>query len=78
MNNFDWALYSKGKYWLYEHWNEQRTNIYGKAKYNSFDELKVSFKNILSEDQLTQIESNKQMIIEQKDGTALFFKYVDL
>lgn len=78
MGEFDWALYSRGKYWLFEHWNEQRKNIYSKAKYNSFNDLKKAFEKTLSVEQLAQIESDKHVVIEQEDGTALFFKYVDL
>ena len=77
-NNFDWALYSKGRYWLYEHWNETNTNIYGKAKFDSKENfLKHAGKHLTTE-QIETLEQGQSVSIPQQDGTTLFFKYVNL
>ncbi|WP_168416490.1 hypothetical protein [Acinetobacter indicus] len=77
-NNFDLALYSKGKYWLYEHWNEANTNIYGKAKFDSKEDfLKHAGKHLTAE-QIETLEQGQSASILQQDGTTLFFKYVNL
>ena len=78
IKNLDWMFYSNGKYWLYEHWNEAKTNIYGKAKFESKEDfLKHAGKHLTAE-QIESLEKGKSLSILQKDGTTLFFKYVNL
>lgn len=78
IKNIDWMLYSNGKYWLYEHWNEAKTNIYGKAKFNSKEEFLKHAGKHLTLEQVESLERGKSLSIPQQDGTTLFFKYVNL
>ncbi|HAV3549941.1 TPA: hypothetical protein OUD70_001565 [Acinetobacter baumannii] len=78
MSNFDSLLYSRGKYWLFEHWQEDGKNIYRKAKFEEKEQFLVGAGKVLSEEQLVDLESGKSITIKQEDGTTLFFKYVDV
>ncbi|OCY90953.1 hypothetical protein BFR67_08440 [Acinetobacter pittii] len=73
----DFLLYSRGKYWLFEHWQEDGKNIYGKAKFKDKDQFLVGAGKVLSEDQLAELESGKSITIKQKDGSTYFFNYVN-
>lgn len=78
MNNLDQYLYSRGKYWLLEHWNEARTNIYSKAKCETFEQVINGLDKHLTEDHKAELLEKKRLVVDLADGTALFFKYVDL
>lgn len=74
---WDEFLYSKGVYYLFEHWQEDKKNIYSKCKYQSKDDLLKGVGKILNTDQLNIIESGKGLILDQPDGTTFFFKFVN-
>lgn len=78
MEGVEQFLYSKGKYWLFEHWQEDGKNIYSKAKFNSFNELKRNAEKLLTPSQWKLLEIDKKLSVKKEDGTTLFFKYIDL
>lgn len=78
IKNIDWMLYSNGKYWLYEHWNEAKTNIHGKAKFDSKEDFLKHAGKHLTPEQIETLEQGQSVSIPQQDGTTLFFKYVNL
>lgn len=77
IKDIDMLLYSNGKYWLFEHWNEQGTNIYSKAKYSDLPALMKGAGKILSYTQLDALERGEAIRMKQEDGTTLFFKYIN-
>ena len=78
MGKYDWALYSRGCYWLFEHWQEDGKNIYGKAKFNDKEQFIAGAGKCLSSDQIETLEKGESISIKQPDGTTYFFKYVNL
>lgn len=50
MGEHDWLLYSKGTYWLFEHWQEDRKNIYGKAKFKDKDQFLEGAGKVLNDE----------------------------
>lgn len=78
MSKYDWMFYSQGKYWLFEHWQEDGKNIYSKSKYNDKIEFLKGAGKILTDKQIGDLESGENILIKQEDGTTFFFKYVDL
>lgn len=78
MENFEQFLFSKGKYWLFEHWQEDGKNIYSKAKYPNRIEFIKGAGKLLSEKQIGDLECGESITLKQKDGTTLFFKHIDL
>lgn len=75
---YDSFLYSRGTYWLFEHWNEDGGNIYSKSKYDSELEFLKGAGKLLSAEQLLRVRNGTAVTINQEDGTKLFFKYVNL
>lgn len=75
----DWGtfLYSKGVYYLFEHWQEDKKNIYSKYKYETREALISGIGKDLSKEQLDVLDSGKGLILEQPDGTTFFFKFVN-
>ncbi|HCQ9970219.1 TPA: hypothetical protein OMQ72_003200 [Acinetobacter baumannii] len=71
-------LHSQGKYWLFEHWQEDGENIYSKSKYSDKIEFMKGAGKILTDKQIGDLESGESILIKQEDGTTFFFKYVDL
>ena len=78
MGEYDWALYSRGCYWLFEHWQEDGKNIYGKAKFNDKEQFIAGAGKHLSSNQIETLEKGESISIKQPDGTTCFFKYVNL
>ncbi|WP_332605463.1 hypothetical protein [Acinetobacter sp. ESBL14] len=78
LKDFDQFLYSKGKYWLFEHWNECGTNIYSKSKYPTKDDFLKGAGKLLNQSQTEALERKESITLKQEDGTTLFFKYIDL
>ncbi|HEE6447422.1 TPA: hypothetical protein R7R87_003147 [Acinetobacter baumannii] len=76
--DIDQFFYSRGKYWLFEHWQEDGKNIYSKSKYNDKIEFMKGAGKILTDKQISDLESGENILIKQEDGTTFFFKYVDL
>ena len=77
MSEYDLMLYSKGKYWLFEHWREDGKNIYGKAKFEDKANFLAGAGKVLSKKQVADLENGECIIIKQEDGSTFFFKYVD-
>lgn len=75
--DYDWLFYSKGTYWLFEHWQEDGKNIYGKAKYDDKAHFLKGAGKHLNQDQINQLENGKNILLKQPDGTTFFFKYVN-
>lgn len=73
----DAMLYSKGVYWLFEHWKEDGKNIYSKDKFNDKDQFIKHCGKFLTLEQVEFIEKGNSMSIEQPDGTTFFFKFVN-
>ena len=78
LKDIDQFLYSKGKYFLFEHWQEDGKNIYSKAKYSTKDDFLKGAGKLLSESQVEALERGESITLKQEDGTTLFFKYIDL
>lgn len=78
MGGYDWLLYSRGCYWLFEHWQENGKNIYSKAKYDTQKEFIKGAGKVLSCEQLDCLKRGESISIKQLDGTTYFFKYVNL
>lgn len=74
---FEKFLYSKGVYFLFEHWQEDRKNIYSKAKYATQEEFLKGAGRYLTSDELMKIKNGESVIIDRDDGTAFFFKFID-
>lgn len=70
-------FYSRGIYFLFEHWQEDRKNIYSKAKYATEEEFMKGAGKILTPDELVKLKNGDSIKIERDDGTALFFKFVN-
>jgi len=77
MGEFDWALYSRGTYWLYEIWNKEETNIVAKGKWESRESLKKSIGDELTDEILDKAQHEGQAYVG-KDGLKRFVKFVDL
>lgn len=71
-------LYSRGVYWLFEHWKEDGKNIYGKAKFKDKEQFIAGAGKYLSSDQMGILEGGESISIKQRDGTTFFFKFVNL
>lgn len=71
-------LYSRGTYFLFEHWREDRKNIYSKEKYQNQEEFLNGKGKLLTSGELIELKKGKSIIIERADGTAFFFKFVDI
>lgn len=78
MENFEQFLYSNGRYFLFEHWQEDGKNIYSKAKYPNRTEFINGAGKLLSKKQIGDLECGESITLKQEDGTTLFFKYIDL
>ncbi|WP_335954058.1 hypothetical protein [Acinetobacter higginsii] len=78
LGGIDQFLYSKGKYLLFEHWQEDGKNIYSKAKYPIKENFLKGAGKLLSEKQIEDLEAGESITLKQEDGTTLFFKYIDL
>lgn len=68
-------FYSKGNYYLMEHWKEDGKNIYSKTKHEVRKYFLESYKEYLTEQDIRDIDDGKNVIKEQEDGTTLFFKH---
>lgn len=68
-------FYSKGNYYLMEHWREDGRNIYSKAKHPNREHFIKSYKKYLTEQHIKDIDDGKNVTIPQDDGTTLFFKH---
>ena len=68
-------LYSKGNYYLVEHWQEDGKNIYGKGKYPDRESFLKGCSKHLTEQHIKDIDDGKNVTIPQEDGTTLFFKH---
>lgn len=68
-------FYSKGNYYLMEHWKEDKKNIYSKTKHEIRKHFLESYKEYLTEQDIRDIDNGKNVIKEQEDGTTLFFKH---
>lgn len=68
-------FYSKGKYYLMEHWREDGKNIYSKTKHEIREHFLESYKEYLTEEHIKSIDSGENVLIPQPDGTTLFFKH---
>ncbi|QVW53798.1 hypothetical protein TaPaz_17 [Acinetobacter phage TaPaz] len=70
------SLYSKGTYWLFEHYDEHI--VYNKYKYALKEDFLKGVGRILTEDQVVALIDGLSITIPQKDGTTFFFKYVSV
>lgn len=73
----DAMLYSRGVYWLFEHWQEGGNNIYSKAKYSTQDEFLEGAGKYLTSDEIVKLKKGDSVIIPREDGTKFFFKFVN-
>lgn len=64
MGEYDWALYSRGCYWLFEHWQEDGKNIYGKAKFNDKEQFIAGAGKHLSSNQIETLEKGESISIK--------------
>ncbi|MBF7687061.1 hypothetical protein I2F31_02205 [Acinetobacter sp. EC24] len=71
-------FYSKGTYYLFEHWQIDKGNIYSKAKYDSKEQFLLGAGKLLNTEQIDQLDQGESIYLEQEDGTTYFFKYIDL
>lgn len=71
-------FYSRGVYWLFEHWQEDGKNIYSKAKFKDRDQFIAGAGKHLNSDQMGILECGESILIKQEDGTTFFFKFVNL
>lgn len=70
------SLYSKGKYWLFEHYDENL--VYNKCKYTYQEDFLKGAGGVLTKDQVVALIDGLCITIQQEDGTTFLFKYVDL
>ena len=68
-------FYSKGNYYLMEHWRKDGRNIYSKAKHQDRDHFFKSYKDYLTEEHIKAIDNGENVLIKQPNGTTLFFKH---
>lgn len=68
-------FYSKGNYYLVEHWQEDGKNIYGKGKYPDIESFLKWCGKHLTEQDIKDIDDGNNVSIKQPDGTTLFFKH---
>lgn len=76
-NFTDIMLYSKGVYWLFEHWREDGKNIYSKSKYQNKEDFLNGAGRWLTSDEITELKNGKSITIKRDDGTSFFFKFVN-
>ena len=76
--NIELMLYSRGTYFLFEHWMEDRKNIYSKNKYTTQEDFLNGAGKLLTSSEFIELKKGKSIIIERHDGTAFFFKFVDI
>lgn len=76
MSEFDWMLYSRGTYWLFEHYDEN--SVYNKSKYAHQEDFLKGAGRMLTKDQVVALIDGLSITIPQEDGTTFFFKYVSV
>lgn len=70
------SLYSKGTYWLFEHYDDNL--VYSKYKYAHKEDFLNGIGRVLTKDQVVALIDGLSITIPQEDGTTFFFKYVSM